>query len=68
MRIFSVLFGQDSNIEWLWGGRNVSADLGMTPRFLAWVCVVIEVSNTEEVKVREEKTISSLGMLKLRQL
>lgn len=50
------------------GRKDVRADLGMTPRFLAWVCVVIEVSNTEEVKVREEKTISSLGMLKLRQL
>lgn len=68
MRIFSVLFGQDSNIEWSWEGRNVSADLGMTPRFLAWVCVVNEVSNTEEVKVREEKTISLLDMLKLRHL
>lgn len=45
----------------LWGGGMVRADSGMTPRFLASACTLVEVSNTEEVKVWEEKTINSVG-------
>lgn len=40
------------------------ADSGVTPRFPASACTLTEVSNTEEVKVWEEKTINSLGHVK----
>lgn len=33
--------------------------LGMTPRFLAWACILIEVINIEEVKVWQGKTVTS---------
>lgn len=37
----------------------------MTPRFLAWACTFTEVSNTEEGKAWEGKTISSIGHVEI---
>lgn len=39
--------------------------LGMTPRFLAWACTLIEVINKEEVKVWQGKTVSSFGHVEI---
>lgn len=65
-RIWSVLPGQDSNMRWLWEGRNVKGGFRKIPRFLTRAGTLIEASNTKEGKIWEAKTMSLLGHVEMK--
>lgn len=62
----SVVSGQDSYMRWLWEGRNAKGDSGKTLRFLTWADTLIVVSDMEEGKIWEGKTLSLLGHVEMK--